>query len=93
MPVKPRTYTVPEQVTKGGRVGKGGIMSEHSDLYQIDVGYAVFGIQVNNLEHVTKAAPIGKWMLGKHISDIERLVAKKRGKVTHVERIESPFLR
>lgn len=40
-------------------------------LYQIDTGYACAGIVTEN-KIVIEAAPIFKWMISKHTSEIEQ---------------------
>lgn len=46
--------------------------------YQVRLSYATFGIIVNK-GIVVKAAPIGRWMVGKPIEDVRKWVAGKRG--------------
>lgn len=48
--------------------------------YWISLHYATFGIATSDF-HVAKAAPIGKWMIGKDIRYIQNWVYKKRGKI------------
>ena len=49
-------------------------------LLRINLPYATFGIVVEN-GFVREAAPMGKWMIGKHINMIIKWVEKKGGKV------------
>lgn len=49
--------------------------------YYISLSYATYAIQVKN-EHVIKAPPIGKWMIGKHWSEVERWL---NGKNAYIE--------
>jgi hypothetical protein len=51
--------------------------------FRVELGYAVFGICVEN-DQVYAAAPIGRWMIGKRQRDVERWVASKGGSVTEV---------
>jgi hypothetical protein len=53
-------------------------------LYQIDLGYACFGISVNEDSRVFDAAPIGKWMNGKHIDEIKEFVIRKHGTIKKI---------
>ena len=53
--------------------------------YQVDVSYACFGIDVDNKTGmVVDAAPIGRWMIGKHYVDVRFWVESKRGKLNLV---------
>jgi hypothetical protein len=47
----------------------------------IDVGHACFCIEIGDRGIVTKAAPIGRWMVGKRINDVLRWVVTKGGSV------------
>lgn len=44
----------------------------------IDLPYACFYIEVSN-GLIVKAAPIGAWMVGKTVDEVERWVNKKGG--------------
>jgi hypothetical protein len=55
-------------------------MMEH---YQIDVGYACFGVLLRD-NVVVDVAPIGKWMIGKSFVQVEKWVASKNGKIIKV---------
>lgn len=46
--------------------------------YWISLKYATFGICTQN-DLVIKTAPIGRWMLSKHISYIRKWVSSKYG--------------
>ena len=46
-------------------------------LYQIDIGYACFGIEVEN-DVVTYAAPIAKWTIGKTWEEVESYFKSKK---------------
>jgi hypothetical protein len=50
------------------------------NVFLIDVGYACGGIVIDDLEIVIDTAPIFKWMLGKHFSEIKKWVERKDGK-------------
>ena len=43
------------------------IVKVDTTLWQIDIGYAVFGVETDASGKIIKTAPIGKWMLGKNI--------------------------
>ena len=50
-------------------------------IYQVDIGYACFGVIVEN-GYVTEAAPIAKWMIGKQWIDVtDWILYKKHGKI------------
>jgi len=49
--------------------------------YRIVLSYACFSITVNNSGIVTDTAPIGKWMIGKHIEFIKKWIFKKNGEI------------
>lgn len=53
-------------------------------LWQIDIGYACAGIEVDEQDVVRNAAPIFKWMVGKRISVVQRWVDGKRGTLRKV---------
>jgi hypothetical protein len=53
-------------------------------LWQIDVGYACAGIEVNENNKVQRTAPIFKWMTGKSISEIQHWVQRKNGTLRRV---------
>lgn len=53
--------------------------------YVIDTGYACFRIEVDNSGICREAAPIAKWMIGKHISYI-----KKWKRIIHISCIGEP---
>jgi len=46
-------------------------------LYQIDIGYACFGVEVEN-ETVNYAPPIAKWTIGKSWKEIEKYYKSKK---------------
>ena len=50
-------------------------------LYRICLSYACFGVIVRE-GYVTETAPIGKWMLGKHIDKVTDWVLGKGGSIT-----------
>ena len=41
------------------------------EVYQVDTGYACFGIEVDTEGKIIKTAPIGRWMLDKNIKEIK----------------------
>lgn len=49
--------------------------------HQVDVGYACFGIDINQQGICINAAPIAHWMIGKNINDIKRWIKSKNGKI------------
>jgi hypothetical protein len=53
------------------------------ELYQIDVGYACFGVYFRD-NIVVEVAPIVRWMLGKSFVIIEKWVQDKKGKIVKV---------
>ena len=51
-------------------------------LYQIDIGYACFGVEVEN-EIVSYAPPIAKWTIGKTWEEVKlHYTAKKNANIT-----------
>jgi len=54
-----------------------------SQLYQIKLSYATFGIMVEN-NIVVEAAPIGKWMVGKELDYIVTWVKSKKGEIIKI---------
>jgi len=56
-------------------------MSER--LFQIDVGYACFGI-VSKDNVVINTAPIASWMKGKTLIEIKPWLIKKKAKVVEI---------
>lgn len=59
-------------------------MSRPSVLWQIQLPYATFGIVVQD-GLVAEAAPIGKWMVGKALAQINSWVLRKGGKLVLVD--------
>ena len=57
---------------------------EPMQLWQIDVGYACAGIEVDEKGVVRNAAPIFGWMTGKWISEVQRWVHGKKGTLRRV---------
>ena len=53
-------------------------MRDIEKWYYVHVRNACFGVRTTN-EIVTKVAPIGKWMMGKHITKVKAIVEKKGG--------------
>lgn len=53
-------------------------------LFQVDVGYACFGI-VSEDDVVTLAAPIAKWMEGKTLQQIKPWLLAKKAIVKEVK--------
>lgn len=54
------------------------------NLYQVDIGYACFSIEVEN-DVVKYAPPIAKWTIGKKWKEIEEYYkTKKNAKITRV---------
>ena len=53
-------------------------------LYQIDITYACFGIVIDKDGIVIETAPIGRWMVGKHLSTITKWVESKKGSISLV---------
>lgn len=49
-------------------------------LYQVDIGYACFGVEVNN-KIVIDAAPIGTWMIGKSWAVVQLWIENKGGSI------------
>lgn len=52
--------------------------------FQIDLGYACFGMQSIN-GTVTETAPIGKWMVGKTLQEIKPWLLKKNAIVIEIK--------
>jgi hypothetical protein len=59
-------------------------VSTQDKLYQITLDYACFGILVCD-DYVIAAAPIGKWMIGKTIYQIESWVNNKNGRLDYID--------
>jgi len=59
----------------------GDAMAEEPMNWRIVLGYAVFSIETNDAFVVTDAAPIGRWMIGKRLTEIIYWVKKKGGKI------------
>jgi len=57
---------------------------EEVKLYQIYLGYACFGIEIENGK-VKVAPPIAKWMIGKRGVDVFRWIANKNGIIKEVK--------
>ena len=55
-------------------------------LYQIDLSYACFGVEVKD-DKVVFAAPIAKWMIGKSWTVVKIWIDKKRGSIKEAKRI------
>lgn len=49
-------------------------------LYQVDIGYACFGVEVKH-KIVIDAAPIGRWMIGKTWKDVRLWIENKDGNI------------
>jgi hypothetical protein len=49
-------------------------------LYQIDIGYACFGVTVDNCI-IIEAAPIASWMIGKSLDTISKWLLRKNGTI------------
>jgi len=54
-------------------------------LFQIDIGYACFGIVSEN-SIVIQTAPIANWMKGKRLKEIKPYLLKKRAKVIEIKK-------
>jgi hypothetical protein len=54
-------------------------------IYSMDLPYACFAVITDLNDRVSSVAPIGKWMLGKHVSEIKTWCDKKRGKLIFIE--------
>lgn len=52
-------------------------------MYYISLSYATFGIETKD-NIITEAAPIAKWMIGKHIHEIEKWVLSKKGTILKI---------
>ena len=53
-------------------------------FYQIILSYAVFGIITDEQGIITKTAPIGNWMVGKHLNKIKDWLQIKKGNIIEV---------
>ena len=51
-------------------------------LYQIDVNYTCFCLEVDNNNIIINAPGIAKWTLGKFWDDVEDYYIKKNAKIT-----------
>lgn len=49
-------------------------------LYQVDIGYACFGVEVRN-GIVVEAAPIGGWMIRKPWKTVKVWIKKREGTI------------
>jgi hypothetical protein len=55
------------------------------ELYRIELDHVCFGIIVDE-NVVTSSAPIGRWMVGKHlIQDVVPWIVRERGKIERVD--------
>ena len=54
-------------------------------LVQVCLPGSTFGIVLDELSYCTEAAPIGKWMIGKHIADIIPWVSRNKGTMYEVK--------
>lgn len=52
--------------------------------WQVDAGYACGGVETDDMGIVRGAAPIFRWMIGKHLSEVRQWLEAKRGKLTPV---------
>jgi len=41
----------------------------NTNLYQVDTGYACFGVDTDKTGNIINTAPIGRWMIGKNIKE------------------------
>lgn len=48
-------------------------------LYHITLPYMCAGVVANQSGMIIKAAPILRWTIGKHISEVKNWVLRKRG--------------
>lgn len=55
-------------------------------LYQIDIGYACFGIEVEN-ESVSYAPPIAKWTVGRTWKEVEKHYTTKKNAIIVKKRL------
>lgn len=53
-------------------------------LYAIDLGYATYGIFVEN-DIVVDAPPIARWMIGKQLKKVQMWVECKKSNIVKVE--------
>jgi hypothetical protein len=54
-------------------------------LWRVVLPYGVFGLITDHKGKVIKSAPMGKWTIGKHISDVKYYYeTKKKGFVQEV---------
>lgn len=53
----------------------------------ISLSYATFAVDIDSEGNVYNAAPIGRWMIGKHWSTIDQWVKKKQGIIYYYEDI------
>jgi hypothetical protein len=58
-------------------------MKYNEELYQVDVGYACFGVIVKD-NIVVGVAPVGKWMLGKKFDEVDKWVNGKKGNIVKI---------
>jgi hypothetical protein len=49
-------------------------------LYQVDLGYACFGVIVKH-KVVTEVAPIAHWMIGKPWKEVKQWIKTKAGSI------------
>jgi hypothetical protein len=54
-------------------------------LFQINIGYACFGIISEN-DKIIQTAPIGRWMIGKSLQEIKPYLKSKKAKVIEIKR-------
>lgn len=52
-------------------------------LYLVTLSYACFGIVVLD-GYIATSAPIGKWMVGKTLAEVESWISKKKGTIEYI---------
>lgn len=60
--------------------------SENTYLFRVELPRACYGLVTDCVGVVLEAAPIARWMLGKHYRECERWIKRKGGTVTLVRR-------
>lgn len=60
-----------------------------STPYRVELPYACFLIEVGRDGRIDQAAPIGKWMLGKRLSEVARWCKTKGGQCQPLPKVEN----
>lgn len=59
-----------------------------SNLFRIQLSYATFGV-IDQEGVITETAPIGSWMVGKSVAEIQQWVTSKKGTMEWINEIST----